>query len=83
MKSIKLTEDATKKFREALDVFMIDPNKGNAMLDQIHDEQQKETLGQKFDKMLEFDETIDVNSREELVEKYNKYVEKNFGYKEE
>lgn len=78
MKKIKLNEETTKKFKEALDVFMIDPDKGNAMLDQIYDEQRKETLGQKFDKMLEFDETIDVNSREELVEKANKYIEDHF-----
>lgn len=40
MKNIKLTEDATNKFLEALDVFMVDHKKGNAMLDKIHDEQQ-------------------------------------------
>lgn len=34
---------------------------------------------EKLDTMLEFDETIDVNSTEELVEKYNEYVERNFG----
>ena len=78
MKSIKLIEDTTKKFREALEVFMVDHKKGNEMLDQIYDEQQKETLGQKFDKMLEFDETIDVSSREELIEKANKYIEEHF-----
>ena len=37
-----------------------------------------EILGHKFDQMLKFDETIDVNSREELVEKANKYIEENF-----
>lgn len=38
-----------------------------------------ESLFSKLDTMLEFDETIDVNSTEELVEKYNEYVERNFG----
>lgn len=41
MKKIKLNEETTKKFKEALDVFMVNPKKGNAMLDQIHDEQNK------------------------------------------
>lgn len=42
MKKIKLNEETTKKFKEALDVFMVNPKKGNAMLDQIHDEQQRD-----------------------------------------
>ena len=37
-----------------------------------------EKFGEKLDTKLEFDETIDVNSREELIEKYNKYIEENF-----
>ena len=39
MKKIKLNEETTKKFKEALDVFMVNPKKGNAMLDKIHEEQ--------------------------------------------
>lgn len=40
MKKIKLDKETTKKFKEALDVFMVNPKKGNAMLDKIHEEQQ-------------------------------------------
>lgn len=40
MKKIKLDKETTKKFKEALDVFMANPKKGNAMLDKIHEEQQ-------------------------------------------
>lgn len=41
MKKIKLNEETTKKFKEALEEFMVNPKKGNAMLDQIRDEQNK------------------------------------------
>lgn len=34
-------EKTTKKFIGALDVFMVNPNKGNAMLDNIHEEKQQ------------------------------------------
>lgn len=40
MKKIKLDEETTKRFREALETFMVNPKKGNAMLDKIHEEQQ-------------------------------------------
>ena len=39
MKKIRLTEEGTKKFKEALDMFMTNPARGNAMLDRIRDEQ--------------------------------------------
>lgn len=39
MKEIKLNKETIKKFKEALDVFMVNPKKGNAMLDKIHEEQ--------------------------------------------
>ena len=39
MKKIKLNEEITKKFKEALDVFMVNPKKGNEMLDKIHEKQ--------------------------------------------
>ena len=42
MKEIKLNEETTKKFKEALDVFMVNPKKGNEMLDKIHEEQQQD-----------------------------------------
>lgn len=41
MKKIKLNEETTKKFKEALKEFMVNPKKGNAMLDQIRDEQNR------------------------------------------
>lgn len=41
MKRIKLNEETSKKFKEALDVFMVNPKKGNEMLDKIYDEQQR------------------------------------------
>ena len=40
-KEIELNEEITKKLKEALDAFMVNPKKGNAMLDQIHNEQNK------------------------------------------
>lgn len=40
MKKIKLNEEITKKFKEALDVFMMNAKKGNAMLDKIYEGQQ-------------------------------------------
>lgn len=40
MKEIKLNKETTKKLKEALDMFMVNPKKGNAMLDKIHEEQQ-------------------------------------------
>mgnify|MGYP003475942165 CR=1 FL=1 len=43
MKQIKLNEETAKKFKEALDVFMVNPKNGNAMLDKIYDEQQQQT----------------------------------------
>jgi hypothetical protein len=46
-------------------------------------EEQIKAMLEKLDTMLEFDETIDANSTEELVEKYNEYVKKNFGDKED
>ena len=46
-------------------------------------EEQIKAMLEKLDTMLEFDETIDVNSTGELIEKYNDYVEKNFGDKED
>ena len=33
MKEIKLNKETTKKLKEALDMFMVNPKKGNAMLD--------------------------------------------------
>lgn len=39
MKQIKFNEETLKKFKEALDVFMVNPKKGNAMLDKINTEQ--------------------------------------------
>ena len=41
MKQIKLNKETSKKFKEALDVFMVNPKKGNEMLDKIHEEQQQ------------------------------------------
>lgn len=40
MRKIKLNKETIKKFKEALDAFLVNPNKGNAMLDKIHEEQQ-------------------------------------------
>ena len=39
MKNIKLNKETIEKFKKALDVFMMNPNKGNSMLDNIHEEQ--------------------------------------------
>lgn len=41
MKRIKLNEETTKKFKEALEEFMVNPKKGSKMLDKIYDEQQQ------------------------------------------
>ena len=40
MKKIKLNEEVIKKFKKALDVFIVNQKKGNAMLDRIYEEQQ-------------------------------------------
>lgn len=45
MKRIKLNEETSKKFKEALEEFMVNPKKGNAMLDKIYDEQQQQKEG--------------------------------------
>lgn len=42
MKKIKLNKETIEKFKKALDVFMVSPKKGNAMLDKIHEEQQSD-----------------------------------------
>lgn len=48
MKKIKLDKETTKKFKEALDVFMVNQKKGNEMLDKIHEEQQHDDAEMNF-----------------------------------